>query len=94
MIKNVKKPKTLSKTKIIVYSQPTCAECAMVKEYLDKKGVHYEDINIRKNKAALEEMKTRYGIHITPVVVIGEQVMVGFNVPKLEKLLSSILMTA
>jgi len=75
--------------KVKIYSQPTCLDCIKVKAYLDKKGVHYEDINVKGNKKAMDEMARKYGIRITPLIVIGDRVMIGFNVPKLEKLLSS-----
>jgi len=34
-------------------------------------------------------MARRYGIRVTPVVVIGDRVMVGFNAPKIDKLLGA-----
>jgi len=74
--------------KVKIYSQPTCTDCNNVKAYLDKKGIPYEDINVSKNKKALEEMAHRYGIRITPVVIIGDRVMVGFNAAKIDRLLS------
>jgi glutaredoxin-like protein NrdH len=75
--------------KVKIYSQPTCPDCNRVKAYLDKKGVPYQDINVHKDKKAMEEMARRYGIRVTPVVVIGDRVMVGFNVPKIDKFLSA-----
>jgi len=75
--------------KIKIYSQPTCPDCNRVKAYLDKKGISYEDINVQKDKKALEEMARRYGIRVTPVVVIGDRVMVGFNAPKIDKFLGA-----
>ncbi len=75
--------------KVKIYSQPTCPDCNKVKAYLDRKGVPYEDINVQKDKKSLQEMVKRYGIKVTPVVVIGDRVMVGFNVPKIDKFLSA-----
>jgi glutaredoxin len=51
--------------------------------------VPYEDINVKKSKRAMDEMVRKYGIRVTPVVVIGDRVMVGFNAPKIDKMLSS-----
>ncbi|HTY91133.1 MAG TPA: glutaredoxin family protein [Methanocella sp.] len=75
--------------KVKIYSQPTCPDCNRAKAYLDRKGVPYEDIDVRTNKKALEEMAKRYGIRVTPVIVIGDRVMVGFNAPKIDKFLSA-----
>lgn len=75
--------------KVRIYSQPTCPDCNSVKAYLDRKGIPYEDINVQKDKKAMEEMVRKYGIRVTPVIVIGDRVMVGFNAPKLNKLLGT-----
>lgn len=74
--------------KVKIYSQPTCSDCNNAKAYLKSKGVHYEDINVLKDHKALEEMVKRYGIRVTPVIVIDDHVMVGFNAPKIDKFLS------
>lgn len=75
--------------KVRIYSQPTCQDCNMAKAYLDRMRIPYEDINVQEDKKAMEEMVRRYGIRVTPVIVIGDRVMVGFNAPKLNKLLSA-----
>ncbi|MCD1295006.1 NrdH-redoxin [Methanocella sp. CWC-04] len=86
----MKKSGKISQHKVKVYTQPTCPECNSLKDYLDRNNIPYEDIDVVKNKEALDEMAKKYGIRITPLVVIGDQVMIGFNVPKLNKLLSSV----
>ena len=74
--------------KVKIYSQPTCSDCNNAKAYLKSKGVPYEDIDVRKNRGALEEMARKYGIRITPVIVIDDHVMVGFNSLKIDRYLS------
>lgn len=74
--------------KVKIYSQPTCSDCNNAKAYLDSIGVPYEDINVLHNRDALEEMSRKYGIRITPVIVVGDNVIVGFNAAKLDKLLT------
>lgn len=73
---------------IRIYSKPLCQDCNRAKAFLKDKGIKFEDIDIQKNKPAHEEMVQRYGVDICPVIVIGDQVMVGFNPPKINKLLS------
>ena len=73
--------------KVRIYSSSTCRDCERVKDYLAGKGVPFEVINVLKDKKAREEMEQRYGVHVTPVVIVGDHVMVGFNRLKLEKLL-------
>jgi glutaredoxin-like YruB-family protein len=76
-------------TKIRIYSKPLCQDCNRAKAFLNEKGIQFEDIDILKNKPAHEEMVHRYGVDILPVIVIDDQVMVGFNPPKINKLLSN-----
>jgi len=42
--------------KIKVYSTPTCPYCHMVKEFLKKKSVKFEDIDVSKSTQAADEM--------------------------------------
>ncbi len=76
--------------KIKVYTTPTCAFCPAVKKFLDEKGVSYEEIDITENPEAAEEMKEKTGQMGVPVTVIGEEVVVGYNKNKLEKLLQEL----
>jgi glutaredoxin len=52
----------------------------MAKEFLSKKGVEYTVYDVTKDKAALEEMrKVSGGALRVPVIVICNEVMVGFD---------------
>jgi glutaredoxin-like YruB-family protein len=75
--------------KVKIYSSAACRDCERVKQYLDERGIPYEEINVLKDKQARKEMEHRYGVHVTPVVIVGDRVMVGFNHPKLDKLFST-----
>lgn len=75
--------------KVKIYSSSTCRDCERVKEYLKERGIPFEEINVLKDKQARMEMEHRYGVHVTPVVIVGDRVMVGFNHPKLDKLFST-----
>jgi glutaredoxin-like YruB-family protein len=73
--------------KVKIYSSSTCRDCERVKDYLNERGIPFEEINVLKNKQARKEMEHRYGVHVTPVVIVDDYVMVGFNHIKLDKLL-------
>lgn len=60
-----------------------------MKEFLSQKGVQYVERDISKDEQALRELTEDYGIMSTPVTVIGKDVVVGFDVAKLEKLLKT-----
>lgn len=57
--------------------------CNMAKEFLSAKGVAFKERDITAESAALDELK-RLGYMTTPVIVIGEFVIVGFDRQKLE----------
>jgi glutaredoxin len=57
-----------------------------VKEFLSQNTVDFTDRNIAADEAALNELE-KLGYMTTPVTVIDDEVVVGFNVPKLSTLL-------
>jgi glutaredoxin len=59
--------------------------CDLTKEFLSKRKLPYTDRDITADPAALDELK-RLGYMTTPVIVIGESVIVGFDREKLEML--------
>ncbi len=74
--------------KIKIYSQPTCSACNELKEYLKGKGIPFEDHDIVSDYDALEEMLQVHKVRVTPLIVIGDKKLVGFDVEKLEKALA------
>lgn len=60
----------------------------MAKEFLDGKKVEYVDYNVIADKDALAEMqKVSGGARNVPVIVIGSEVMVGFDKDRVEQAL-------
>ncbi|MBU2103232.1 MAG: glutaredoxin family protein [Candidatus Omnitrophota bacterium] len=72
---------------IKIYSTPTCPYCKMVKNYLSSKGIPYTDYDVSVNQVALEEMTKQTGQMGVPVVVIGDQVIIGFDQARIDALL-------
>ncbi|AFD00647.1 Glutaredoxin and related protein [Methanocella conradii HZ254] len=77
-------------TDIHIYSQPTCSACNEAKEYLKSKGIPYIDHDILKDEKALEEMIHVYKVRVTPLIIIGDKKLVGFDVEELEKALAQL----
>lgn len=71
-----------------VYSTPTCPYCKMVKEYLSSKGVTFENIDVAADKAAGEEMVKISGQMGVPVIVAGNEIIVGFDKGAINKALN------
>ena len=60
--------------------------CNRTKEFLSQKGIAFEERDVSKDDAALEELQKR-GLMTTPVTLIDDQVVVGFDQKKLAELL-------
>jgi len=66
-------------SKIIVYSTPTCPYCNLVKDYLKKKGIEFEEKDVSVDRAAAREMVEKSGQMGVPQIIINDKVIVGFN---------------
>jgi len=60
--------------------------CGKVKEFLSQNNIAFTDRNIAGDEAALNELE-KLGYLTTPVTVIDREVVVGFDAPKLRRLL-------
>ena len=60
--------------------------CNKVKEFLSQKNVPFIERNIAADETALAELE-KLGYMTTPVTVIDNDVVVGFDRERLEKLL-------
>jgi glutaredoxin 3 len=60
----------------------------MLKEYLSQKGIPYLEHDVSRDPAAAQEMINRSEQRGVPVTIIDGQVIVGFDRPRLEQLLS------
>lgn len=55
-----------------VYTTPNCAQCAMTKKWLDKKGVHYTTVDLADPANINDyEAMLALGYSAAPIVVIG-----------------------
>lgn len=60
--------------------------CGKVKEFLSQHKIDFTDRNIAADESALAELE-KVGYMTTPVTLIDGEVVVGFDVPKLQTLL-------
>ena len=57
--------------------------CDQVKEYLSQKGIKFQEKDVTQDSSALAELK-KLGYMTTPVIVINEVVIVGFDAAKID----------
>jgi alkyl hydroperoxide reductase subunit F len=75
--------------KVKIYTTPTCPYCKLAKSYMDEQGVAYEEIDVAANTDAAQEMVKVSGQMGVPVIMVDEQVIVGWNKTALEEALGA-----
>jgi glutaredoxin len=61
--------------------------CGQVKEYLSQKQIQFDDRDMTKDPSAILELQ-QLGFMTTPVTVVDDKVIVGFDAPKLDEALN------
>ncbi len=72
--------------KVVLFTGAACPWCDAAKRYLRQKGVRFYEVDATKDPRAQRELKRR-GIRGVPVLLIGSQAIVGFDKPKIDRLL-------
>ena len=72
-----------------VYSATWCAFCHAAKEYLDKLGVKYDDLDVEADPKNGMEAVTKSGQRGIPVLDIDGDIIVGFDRPKIDSALKT-----
>jgi len=71
--------------KVKVYSTSTCPYCSRAKDFLKQNNIDFENIDVSQDQAKAQEMIDLSGQMGVPVVVVGDDVIVGFDKGKLSK---------
>jgi glutaredoxin 3 len=72
---------------VTIYSTPTCHFCHMAKEFFKANNVAYTEYNVATDIEKRKEMMEKSGQLGVPVIVIGDELTVGFDKPKIAGLL-------
>jgi glutaredoxin len=59
----------------------------LAKEFLSQNGIPFEAKNVSEDKAAGEELVARTGRTALPVIIVGDEVVSGFDRGRLQRLL-------
>jgi Glutaredoxin-like protein, YruB-family len=70
-----------------IYSTSTCPYCRLAKEYLFSKNVVYDDFDVTVDQEKAQEMVRITGQLGVPVIVIDDQVIIGFDKPRIDALI-------
>ncbi len=65
---------------VTIFTKPGCPYCAAAKEEFRRRGVQYEEYNVREDPTALRRMlELNGGQHRVPTIVEGNKATVGFH---------------
>ena len=71
---------------VTIYTTPTCPWCHKAKAWLRDKKIRYREIDVTSDRKGLDEMVKISGQTGVPVIVVGEEVIVGFNQNRLNEI--------
>ncbi|HVP94860.1 MAG TPA: Uxx-star family glutaredoxin-like (seleno)protein [Methanoregulaceae archaeon] len=75
--------------KVTVYSTKNCPYCRMAKAFLEKHGVPYTSIDVGEDTDQAEKMIEMSGQRGVPVIVVDDEVIIGFDAQRLNELFGS-----
>ena len=73
--------------KVVVYTSPACTYCQVVKIFLKRNKINFEEIDIEENKEAAEELFKKTCQKTVPVTFAGNNFVAGYDQKKLKTLL-------
>ena len=72
---------------VTIYSTPTCHFCRMAKDFFTVNGIVYTEYNVASDLEKRKEMIEKSEQMGVPVIIIGDELIVGFDKPKITKIL-------
>jgi glutaredoxin-like YruB-family protein len=72
---------------VTIYSTPTCHFCQMAKDFFKENDVAYTEYDVASDTAKRQEMIEKSEQMGVPVIIIGDELIRGFDKPKISELL-------
>jgi glutaredoxin-like YruB-family protein len=72
---------------VTIYSTPTCHFCHAAKDFFTANKVQFTDNDVAADMEKRKEMVDMTGQMGVPVIRIGDDVIIGFDEPKIKELL-------
>jgi len=73
--------------KVEIYTTPTCHYCHMAKDFFKANNVAFAEHDVMTDLAARQAMIDKSGQMGVPVIVVGDELTVGFDEQHLRSLL-------
>jgi len=75
---------------VTIYSTPTCHFCRLAKDFFKANNVAYTEYDVANNLEKRKEMIEKSGQMGVPVIIIDNELIVGFDKPQISKMLGLI----
>jgi glutaredoxin len=75
--------------KIMLFTQPGCFSCELMRIYLEARELSFEERDISKDPEARREMTETYASNETPTMLIDGEVLIGFDPSLLDQILDA-----
>ena len=72
---------------VTIYSTPTCHFCHAAKDFFKENNVEFQDFDVSVDPAKRQEVVEKSGQMGVPVIFVDNEMVIGFNRPKLTELL-------
>ena len=72
---------------VIVFSTPSCTYCNAAKKYFRAQNIKFHDVDVSRDAAAARDMVRRSHQQGVPVIDIGGKIIIGFDRPKIDRIL-------
>jgi len=70
--------------KLTLFTRPDCPPCQWLKAWLRERDLEFDEYDVSQDKIAVFMLVRKYKSQSTPTLVIGEQVLIGFEPEKIE----------
>lgn len=77
-----------SQPKVVIFTTPTCSFCNAAKRYFREKKIKFTDVDVSRDRRAAMDMMRRTGQTGVPVILINNRPIVGFDKPKINRMLN------
>ena len=72
---------------VLFFTQPGCLSCELMRVYLEAREIAFEEHDVSSDLEARRSMMNTYNSEETPTLVIGAEVVTGFDPELLDRLL-------
>ena len=74
---------------VTLYSSPTCGYCHQAERYLTERGINFTKYDVSADPVSARRMVELTGQRGVPVITVDDQVIIGFDRPRLDRLLAN-----